>query len=182
MDTSQKHIRLAAVCLIIDQRSAIDGCPHSHCSLANNKKSQRRSLQTTGVCRSSLSTCRLMVDLLPFICHECPCFCVGRIEVKTHWMYLHVARVPASESDADVDNYIHSNIRTSYHYSCTCCMAPEDDERPGVVDDELKVYGIKGLRICDASIFPEIVSTHTMAPAAMVAEKCADLIKITWKD
>ncbi|KAF4578647.1 hypothetical protein EYR40_001203 [Pleurotus pulmonarius] len=90
--------------------------------------------------------------------------------------------VPASESDADVDDYIRSNIRTSYHYSCTCRMAPEDDERPGVVDDQLRVHGIKGLRVCDTSIFPEIVSTHTMAPAVMVAEKCADFIRMTWED
>ncbi len=103
-------------------------------------------------------------------------------QMQTQGYPLQELKVPASDSDDDVDEYIRSNIRTSYHYSSTCRMAAENDDRPGVVDDDLKVHGIKGLRICDTSIFPEIVSTHTMAPVVMIAEKCADLIKTTWKD
>ncbi|TFK35047.1 alcohol oxidase [Crucibulum laeve] len=85
--------------------------------------------------------------------------------------------VPASNSDADIDEFIRQYIRTTYHYTSTCRMAPEKDPRPGVVDDELRVHGISGLRIADTSIFPDIVATHTMAPAVMVAEKCATYIK-----
>ncbi|EDN91582.1 hypothetical protein SS1G_00985 [Sclerotinia sclerotiorum 1980 UF-70] len=57
-------------------------------------------------------------------------------------------------------------------------MALENDQNPGVVDDELRVYGVQGLRVynCDTSIFPQIVSGHLQAPAVMVAEKCADLM------
>ncbi|KAJ7504323.1 glucose-methanol-choline oxidoreductase, partial [Mycena galericulata] len=63
------------------------------------------------------------------------------------------------------------------HYTSTCRMVPEDDPHPGVVDDDLKVHGIDGLRVCDCSIFPDILSTHPMAGAVVVAEKCADLLK-----
>lgn len=78
----------------------------------------------------------------------------------------------------EMDKFIRKRIRTTFHYASTCRMAPEyDSKAPGVVDDELKVHGVKGLRVCDTSIFPQIVSGHLQAPAVMVAEKCADLIK-----
>ncbi|KAK6602796.1 L-sorbose 1-dehydrogenase [Botrytis cinerea] len=78
----------------------------------------------------------------------------------------------------EMDKFIRKRIRTTFHYASTCRMAPEyDSKAPGVVDDELKVHGVKGLRVCDTSIFPKIVSGHLQAPAVMVAEKCADLIK-----
>jgi len=89
-------------------------------------------------------------------------------------------RVPADDSDAAIDEHIRKYLRSTYHYSSTCRMAPEDDEKPGVVDDELKVHGVQGLRVADSSIFPQIPATHLQAPAVMVAEKCADLIKATW--
>ena len=65
-----------------------------------------------------------------------------------------------------------------YHLSSSCRMAREEDG--GVVDDELRVYGFKNLRIADASIFPTIPATHTMAPTYMVAERCSDFIRATW--
>lgn len=83
---------------------------------------------------------------------------------------------PASESDEDMDDYIRENLRSCLHYTSTCRMAPEEDPNPGVVDDELRVHGIEGLRIADTSIFPDIISTHTMAGAVVVAEKCAQII------
>lgn len=78
---------------------------------------------------------------------------------------------PDGESDEELDNFIRTHARTIYHYSSTCRMAPEEEE--GVVDDELRVHGIKGLRIADASIFPTVPGAHTQAPAVMVAERCA---------
>lgn len=81
-------------------------------------------------------------------------------------------------NNEEIDKFIRRRIRTIYHYSSSCRMAPEDDAKsPGVVDDQLRVYGVKGLRVCDTSIFPQIVSHHLQAPAVMVAEKCADLIR-----
>ncbi|KAG6895951.1 hypothetical protein C0992_011340 [Termitomyces sp. T32_za158] len=85
--------------------------------------------------------------------------------------------LPDSESDEDLDAYVQKTARSTYHYGCTCRMAPEDDPRPGVVDDELRVHGIPNLRIADCSIIPDMISTHLQAPVVMIAEKCADMIK-----
>lgn len=87
------------------------------------------------------------------------------------------SHVPASTTDADLDQFITEWARTTYHYTSTCRMAPEDDENPGVVDDELFVHGIQKLRIADSSVFPQIIATHLQAPSVMVAEKCAELLK-----
>lgn len=88
--------------------------------------------------------------------------------------------LPTSESEKDIEAFIRANGRTTYHYSSSCRMAPFSDPIPGVVDDELKVHGILGLRICDTSVFPEITAGHTMAPAVVVAERCADMIKLKY--
>ena len=87
--------------------------------------------------------------------------------------------LPQSASDTDMDDFIRGYCRSTTHYCSTCRMAPEHSEDGsigGVVDDRLRVHGISGLRVADASIFPEILSTHLAAPTVAVAEKCARLI------
>jgi choline dehydrogenase-like flavoprotein len=84
-------------------------------------------------------------------------------------------QVPSSEAESDLDYFIQTQIRTSYHYTSSCRMAKR--EEGGVVDDDLKVYGVRGLRVCDASVFPCVTSAHTMVPVIAVAERCADLMK-----
>jgi choline dehydrogenase-like flavoprotein len=99
-------------------------------------------------------------------------------QIRSQGYPLKSLLVPTTENDVDIDKFIRANLRTSYHYTSTCRMGPETDAVwPGVVDDELRVHGVQGLRVCDASVFPEIVAAHTMAPVVVVAEKCADMMK-----
>lgn len=65
------------------------------------------------------------------------------------------------------------------HQAGSCRMGPSNDPM-AVVDPELRVYGVKNLRIMDASIMPMVVSGNTNAPAMMIAEKGSDMIKARW--
>lgn len=85
--------------------------------------------------------------------------------------------VPKDTSPSGLDEYIRERGRSVYHYTSSCRMAPEDDSLPGVVDDELRVYGIKSLRIVDASVFPCILATHLQATVIAMAEKCSDMLR-----
>lgn len=72
-----------------------------------------------------------------------------------------------------------SYTTTIFHPVGTCKMGPKND-RSAVVDPELRVYGIKNLRVIDSSIMPVIIRGNTNAPTIMIAEKGSDYIKKTW--
>lgn len=80
----------------------------------------------------------------------------------------------AVESDAALRSYISQNAQTYYHPVGTCKMGVDD---MAVVDPELRVHGLEGLRVADASIMPTIPRANTNATVIMIAEKAADLIK-----
>ena len=77
-------------------------------------------------------------------------------------------------SDAEILTWIRNNSQTAYHPIGTCRMGRAPN---AVVDEALRVHGLQGLRIADASIFPTMPSGNTNAPAIMVGEKAADLIR-----
>ncbi|WP_069383230.1 GMC family oxidoreductase [Halomonas caseinilytica] len=80
----------------------------------------------------------------------------------------------AVHDDDSMLEYFRQNAGSIYHLCGTCTMGP-DAER-AVVDDRLRVHGVAGLRVIDASIFPNITSGNTNAAVMMVAEKGADMV------
>jgi choline dehydrogenase len=78
--------------------------------------------------------------------------------------------IPRSDSDADILEFVRHAGRTIFHPVGTCAMGT-------VVDVELRVHGVEGLRVADASVMPTIVRGNTNAPTIMIAEKAADLIR-----
>ena len=81
---------------------------------------------------------------------------------------------PDCKSDSELIEDIKENAWTVFHPSSTCRMGP--DPLKNVVDSSLKVYGIKGLRVADASVFPELISGNINAATIMIGEKASDLI------
>jgi choline dehydrogenase-like flavoprotein len=81
---------------------------------------------------------------------------------------------PETHTDAGLIDYIRRVAATAHHPVGTCRMGVDAD---AVVDAQLRVHGMSGLRVVDASIFPHVVGGNTNAPVVMVAEKAADLIR-----
>jgi choline dehydrogenase len=83
---------------------------------------------------------------------------------------------PEAQSDEEILAFIRKKSETIYHPVGTCKMGDIHDPMT-VVDSDLKVRGISGLRVVDASVMPTLVGGNTNAPTIMIAERCADLIK-----
>ena len=80
------------------------------------------------------------------------------------------------ETDEQIDAWIRKHAETIYHPVGTCKMGADGDEM-AVVDGELKVRGVEGLRVVDASVMPTLVGGNTNAPTIMIAEKISDVIR-----
>ena len=85
--------------------------------------------------------------------------------------------VPGEDVDSDeaLEAYVRETVATVYHPVGTCKMGPATDPL-AVVDDRLRLRGIEGLRVADASIMPSIVAGNTSAPAMMIGERAAAFI------
>ncbi|KAI0073237.1 GMC oxidoreductase [Panus rudis PR-1116 ss-1] len=77
-----------------------------------------------------------------------------------------------------LDAFIRKNCFSANACSSTCRMAREDEG--GVVDDELRVYGVQGLRVADSSVFTHMPSSNLTSPTIRIAERCADFLKQTY--
>ena len=84
-----------------------------------------------------------------------------------------IAPGPDCSSDDEIDDYIASHGAQHHHPCGTARMGSPDD---GVVDPRLRVHGVHGLRVADASIMPRIVSGNTNAPCIMIGEKAAEMV------
>ena len=80
---------------------------------------------------------------------------------------------PDTVSDKDIERYVRAKVDTDYHPSCSCRMGTDS---MSVVDGEMRVHGIDGLRVVDASVMPDIVSGNLNAPTQMMALRAADFI------
>jgi choline dehydrogenase len=80
---------------------------------------------------------------------------------------------PSVQTDAEIAEYVRGEVMTIYHPVGTCKMG---NDPMAVVDHELRVHGVAGLRVADASIMPNIVNANTNAPSMMIGEKAADMI------
>jgi choline dehydrogenase-like flavoprotein len=78
------------------------------------------------------------------------------------------------QSDAEIDAWLRASVITAHHPAGTCAMGTLPDT---VLDPQLRVHGIAGLRVVDASAMPDLVSAHINACVLMLAEKAADLIR-----
>ncbi|ODV02146.1 MAG: glucose-methanol-choline oxidoreductase [Rubrivivax sp. SCN 70-15] len=85
-----------------------------------------------------------------------------------------LAASAGAQSDDQIEAFVRNHADTIYHPVGSCRMGPRTDD---VVDAQLRVHGIDGLRVVDASIMPNIVSGNTNAPVIMIAEKAAEMIR-----
>jgi choline dehydrogenase len=84
--------------------------------------------------------------------------------------------IPGAQADSDEDilAFARRTAQSMHHWAGTCRMGQDGG---AVVDEELRVHGVEGLRVADASVMPNIPSGNTNAPTIMVAEKAADMIR-----
>lgn len=81
---------------------------------------------------------------------------------------------PGKVDEAKLVRFVREHAETAFHPVGTCRMGSDD---AAVVDCELRVRGLDGLRVVDASVMPRIIRGHTHAPTVMIAERAADLIR-----
>jgi choline dehydrogenase len=79
-----------------------------------------------------------------------------------------------AQTDEELERWIRSTCEHTYHPACTARIGPEGE---GVVDAELSVHGVEGLRVADASVLPVITRANTNAPAIMIGERCASFVR-----
>ena len=103
---------------------------------------------------------------------------ISREIFSQHSLQKHIRKIQFPDeqikTQKQFEDYARQFGRTSYHPTCTCKMGVDE---MAVVDPQLRVHGIDGLRICDSSIMPSLIGSNTNAPTIMIGEKAADMIR-----
>ncbi|KAG9003645.1 hypothetical protein FRB90_011141 [Tulasnella sp. 427] len=100
---------------------------------------------------------------------------VGKTQPISTYVTDEVVPGSSVQTDDDIDAWLRGVVSTEFHPSCTCSMLPLD--QGGVVDANLKVYGLQNVRVADSSVFPVSFAAHLMAPTYGLAEQAAMIIK-----
>ncbi len=101
---------------------------------------------------------------------------IGKQPALSNYVASELAPGAKVESDEAIDAFIRKTAITVHHPAGTCRMGADGDPM-AVVDSQLRVYGVKNLRVVDASVMPDLTSGNINAPVIMIAEKAADLIR-----
>jgi choline dehydrogenase len=92
------------------------------------------------------------------------------------WLVREVCPGPEITSDEDLSEYARKVAHTVYHPAGTCRMGAVDDPH-AVVDPDLRIRGLSGIRIADASVFPTLPAVNPMIAVLMLGEKASDLLR-----
>jgi choline dehydrogenase-like flavoprotein len=98
---------------------------------------------------------------------------IGRADALAGWLGEELYPGPGVMSPEDVRSYVRDTAITYHHQVGTCRMGVDDR---AVVDPQLRVCGVEGLRVADASVMPTVTAGNTHAPATMIGERAADLV------
>lgn len=104
------------------------------------------------------------------------CRRMAAAEPLKRWIKREIAPGPEVQTDEELGEYARRVAGTVYHPACTTKMGDVKKDPMAVVDTELRVRGVKGLRIADAGVFPTMISVNPMVTVYCVAERCAELI------
>jgi len=105
--------------------------------------------------------------------------CVALLEDPAYSQVIEERTAPLDSDlvlDQTLDDWLLRNVSSSFHISGTCKMDPDSDPE-AVVDQRLKVRGVEGLRVVDASVMPDVVRANTNVTTMMIAERAAEFIK-----
>lgn len=86
-----------------------------------------------------------------------------------------------NEADFDFSDWVRESTITDWHPIGTCAMGGKEGREGGVVDGRLRVYGVRGLRVCDASVMPLHIASHPQATIYAIGEKGASMILEDWE-
>ncbi|KAJ4172849.1 hypothetical protein NW754_003053 [Fusarium falciforme] len=112
------------------------------------------------------------------------CRKIAEQEPFKSWIKREIAPGPDLTTDTQLDEFARRASGTVYHPACTTKMGDIETDPMAVVDTELRVRGIKGLRVADAGVFPTMLSVNPMLTVLAIGERCAELVALDagWKE